>query len=550
MVIVAAAVFFFCLAESVLLTQSVREFAVRNGWVIPATSRRHIHARPIPRLGGVAIYASFIIGLATVLLIANQFFPTTISGWHAYGLLWPATLIFFLGLWDDIRPLNAKVKFSVQAIAAMLLYAEGFRVNYLYLVAGSSPLYPILSFGLTILWVLWITNAFNLIDGMDGLAAGSALFSTAAVFAVSIALGNGLEALITAALAGAILGFLRYNFNPASIFLGDCGSLFIGFILSAVALTGSQKAPTLVAVSIPVLAFGLPLLDVGLTVARRFLRGKPLFEPDADHIHHKLLKRGLSHRHAVLVLYGVSAMLAMLSLLLLSPFGYKWGVVAVVLAVGIFLGLHELRYHEISELRRVCLRFMRQRKIIANNLRIIHAVDALGHCKSMAEICMTLTEALEPAGYSGIAFECKELVQYPSSLMTPMLGTPTGEFVYSWTDGDIGEYPWRLTLELVNSRGEDYGSFSIVRCSYDNPILIDGHVFATSYRFTTAIADALERSISEMCRLVERHGRRLGSSQADAEVLGVEPDVISPVPPARRDDRRERSNAINQFGSD
>ena len=164
---------------------------------------------------------------------------------------------------------------------------------------------------------------------------------------------------------------------------------------------------------------------------------------------------------------------------------------------------------------------------------------------------MALTEALEPAGYSGIAFECDELVQYPSSLMTPMLGTPKGEFVYSWTDGDIGSYPWRLSLELVNSRGENCGTFSIVRCSYDNPILIDGHVFATSYKFTTAIADAMERSISEMCRLMEKHGQRLAASQADAQVMGVEPDLIPPVPPgARRNDRRERSEMINQFGSD
>ena len=546
MSVLMAAVFLLCLTISVLLTRSVREFAIRNGWVIPATSRRHIHDQPVPRLGGVAIYFAFVIGLGTVLLTASLLRPGAVSGWHAYGLLWPATLVFFLGLWDDIRPVNAKVKFSVQAIAAVLLYGEGYRVNYLYLVGGSNPLYPVLAFGLTVLWVLWITNAFNLIDGMDGLAAGSALFSTAAVFAVSIALGNRLEALITAALAGAILGFLRYNFNPASIFLGDSGSLFIGFILSAVALTGSQKAPTLVAVAIPVLAFGLPLLDVGLAVARRWLRGKPLFEPDADHIHHRLLKRGLTHRHVVLILYGVSAILAMLSLLLLSPFGYKWGVVSAAVAGGIFLGLHELRYHEVSELRRVCLRFMRQRKIIANNLRIIDAVDALAHCKSMAEICMTLTEALEPAGYSGIAFKSSELSQYSSSLVTPMIETTDGEFVYSWTDGDIGDYPWRLSLELVNSRGENYGSFSIVRCSYDDPILIDGHVFATSYRLTTAIADAVERSVNEMCRLMKKHGQRLSTSQADAELLAVEPDVI-PIPPHTQgiDEDSEQSRAAS-----
>ena len=538
-----AAVCLLCFTISILLTRSIRDFAIRNGWVIPATSRRHIHGKPVPRLGGVAIYFAFVIGLATVLLAANFAHASAISGWHAYGLLWPATLVFFLGLWDDIRPLNAKIKFSVQTIAAILLYAEGYRVQYFHLIAGSNPLYPVLSFGLTILWVLWITNAFNLIDGMDGLAAGSALFSTAAVFAVSIALGNRLEALITAALAGAILGFLRYNFNPASIFLGDSGSLFIGFILSAVALTGSQKAPTLVAVAIPVLAFGLPLLDVGLAVARRWLRGKPLFEPDADHIHHRLLKRGLTHRDVVIVLYGVSAFCASLSLLLLSPFGYKWGVVMVLAAGGAFIGLHELRYHELAELRRVGHRFLRQRQIIANNLRIIHAAEALAHCRSIAEICMTLTEALEPAGYSGIMFRSSELSQYPHALVMPMTESKGGEFVYSWTDGDAGDYPWRLSLQLVNSRGEDYGCFSIVRCSYDEPILIDGHVFGTSFKFTTAVADALERSLSQMSKLVSKHGKDLSRSEADAQVMAVEPGIIPPIarqprfqtPPARLD---------------
>jgi len=540
-------IFLACLIASLLLTRFVRNMAVTNGWVAEANSRRHIHRLAIPRLGGIGIYLAFVVGLAAVASVSSFLQAEANSGWHLYGLLWPATLIFLLGLWDDVWPVNARVKFTVQAIAAVLLYAEGFRIRYFYLLAGDNPLYPVVSLGLTILWVLWITNAFNLIDGMDGLSAGSALFSTAVVFIVSIALGNGFEALITAALAGAILGFLRYNFNPASIFLGDCGSLFIGFTLSAVALAGSQKAPTLIAVAIPVLAFGLPILDVVLAVARRFLRGKPLFEPDADHIHHKLLKRGLSHRHAVLVLYGVSAVFAMLSLLLLSPFGYKWGVVLVVVAGGAFLGLHELRYHEVSELRRVCLRFARQRQIIANNLRIIHAVESLDHCKSMAEICMTLTEALEPAGYSGIAFKSGELSQYPSSLMTPMVETTDGEFVYSWIDGDPGKYPWRLSLELVNTRGEDYGNFSIVRCSYDDPILIDGHVFAASYRFTMAIADAVERSISEMSRLVKKHGQRLSTSPADAEVLGVEPDVIRPIPhkSAGIDDDSQQSRAAS-----
>jgi UDP-GlcNAc:undecaprenyl-phosphate GlcNAc-1-phosphate transferase len=414
------------------------------------------------------------------------------------------TIVFLLGLCDDIFSVSARWKFGVQGIAAALLYAEGYRVNYFYLLAGNSPLYPVISFALTILWVLWITNAFNLIDGMDGLAAGSALFSTAVVFIVSVALGNAVCALVTAALAGAILGFLRFNFNPATVFLGDCGSLFIGFVLSAVALAGSQKAPTLLAVAIPVLAFGLPLLDVVLAVARRFLRGRPLFEPDADHIHHRLLKRGLSHRASVLILYGVSASFALLSLLLLSPFGYKWGVVAVVGATGAFIGLHELRYQEFAEIQHLFLRLFRQRQTIGNNLRLIHAVETIASCESISQICMAITQALEPVGFDAILLKCDELSRYDSSMLIPMVRNRDGELVYSWTDADPTACPWRLSLRLVASNGMDYGTLSIVRESYEQPILLDGHVFGAS-KLTTALADALERCEKAMYGPRSRH---------------------------------------------
>jgi UDP-GlcNAc:undecaprenyl-phosphate/decaprenyl-phosphate GlcNAc-1-phosphate transferase len=200
-------------------------------------------------------------------------------------------------------------------------------------------------------WVLAITNAFNLIDGLDGLAAGSAFFSTLVVFAVSVFQDKPFIAILVAGLGGSILGFLRYNFNPASIFLGDSGSLYIGFILSAAALAGSQKSSTMVAVAVPVVSFGLPILDVSIAILRRFLRGRPLFEADAEHIHHKLLKRGFSHRDAVLILYCVSAVFGLLGLLL-YPSGDLIIVVLTVIALGIFFGLKQLRYREFGELQR------------------------------------------------------------------------------------------------------------------------------------------------------------------------------------------------------
>lgn len=236
-------------------------------------------------------------------------------------ILPPAILIFLLGVYDDRRNATPLLKFSVQAIAGAMLFAGGLRIFALPVLFGTHHFSWITGLVFTITWVIAITNAFNLIDGLDGLAAGSALFSTLVVFVVAL-LGNmSLISLVALALAGAIVGFLRYNFNPATIFLGDCGSLFIGFMLSALALYGSQKTPTIVAVAIPMVSFGLPILETSLSVLRRLISGRPVFTADREHIHHKLLQRGMSHRQVVIVLYGVSAIFALLSLFLLWPTG-------------------------------------------------------------------------------------------------------------------------------------------------------------------------------------------------------------------------------------
>lgn len=198
----------------------------------------------------------------------------------------------------------------------------------------------------TILWILPVTNAFNLVDGLDGLAAGSALFSILTLTATSMLHGRVLISLLALALAGSILGFLRFNFNPATIFLGDCGSLFIGFLLSVLAIAGSEKGSTAVAVAIPIVSFGLPILETGISVVRRLLSGQPIFKADRQHIHHKLLERGLSHRQVVVVLYGVSALFALLSVFMLYPNGAMQGLLLLIVGVVIWLGVQHLNYPE------------------------------------------------------------------------------------------------------------------------------------------------------------------------------------------------------------
>src|SRR3981081_44167 len=245
-----------------------------------------------------------------------------------------------------------------------MLFAGGLRIVNIPVLFGDHTLPWFVGLAFTIVWVLAITNAFNLVDGLDGLAAGSALFSTLVAFVVALLNGPSLVTVMTIALAGAILGFLRFNFNPATIFLGDSGSLFIGFLLSALALAGAQKAPTFVAVAIPVVSFGLPILETLLSIMRRLISGRPIFTADREHIHHKLLQMGFSQRQVVIVLYAVSALFAMLSLFLLWPTGSTMGLVLAVVGTGIWLGVQHLNYLEFGELRRVAQRTLDQRQIV------------------------------------------------------------------------------------------------------------------------------------------------------------------------------------------
>src|ERR1700684_1175150 len=300
--------FLVSIALSLALTRSVRNYANARGWVATPGLDRHVHTKSVPRLGGVAIFGSFMVvaGVAAFLLKLTGFAPA-LSTRTAISIFAPALIIFLLGLYDDVRFVGPYWKFAIQGLAALILYTGGVGVHRLDLLSSGRTLGAIWGLPLTVIWILLITNAFNLIDGLDGLAAGSAFFSTLVLFVTSLFMPNGTVALLSIALSGVILGFLRYNFHPASIFLGDSGSMLIGFLLAAFALAGSQKAPTMIAVAIPVLSFGFPILDVTLAVSRRFLSGKPLFLGDRDHIHHKLLKLGLSQRGAVLVLYAVTA---------------------------------------------------------------------------------------------------------------------------------------------------------------------------------------------------------------------------------------------------
>jgi UDP-GlcNAc:undecaprenyl-phosphate GlcNAc-1-phosphate transferase len=514
-------VFLISVLSSAVLTRWVRDLAIRNNWVFAPTSSRHLHTRPIPRFGGLAI----LLTLWEMVLLARWLpghmgMAAVLSSRVAVGILGPATLIFLLGLWDDIRGLSAYTKFAVQIVAAILLYMNGFGISLLSVKIGGASVSWMVGLPLTIVWVLWITNAFNLIDGLDGLAAGSALFSTLVICIVAVLGHNDNILFLTLALAGAIAGFLRYNFNPASIFLGDCGSLLIGFLLSAIALAGSQKSPTMVAVAIPIVSLGLPILDVTISVLRRFLGRKKLFSADSEHIHHKLISRGVPHKQAVLLLYGVSACFALLSLFLLNPGSRTVGMVLAVLGTGVLVGVQQLRYHEFFELKQEASRTLNLRQVIANNVHIRRAVEELETCDASPDLCAILQKCLEPIGFNG--FSASLLVDLaPDVECFPFRHSAGSNLHFSWDPGVAElETNWSVTFPMARKNGQVVGTFTLYRRSTLAPLWMDLNVF-TATGFSPALAHAFE-NIQDRWLIA----RRKTAQRANTQLLVIENSLV------------------------
>ena len=487
-------IFAISLVVSFVATRQVRDVATRRGWISVPKEGRHIHQTPLPRLGGVAIFLAFSFSLILWLGLAGLY-PRLLEGLAPATLLRiyvPACLIFCLGIYDDLHGAGPYLKFSVQVIAATMLFLGGMRILDLPLLFGAHSLPWFVGLPLTVLWVVAVTNAFNLIDGLDGLAAGSALFSTVVFFVVALVNQSWLGSLMSVALAGAILGFLRFNFNPATIFLGDSGSLFIGFVLSALALAGAQKAPTLVAVAIPVVSFGLPILETALSVLRRLISGRPIFTADREHIHHKLLQLGMSHRQVVIVLYAVSALFAMLSLFLLWPTGSTLGLVLAVVGTGVWLGVQHLNYLEFGELRRVAQRTIEQRQIVINNLSIRRAVEELKVAGDYSQVRNVLLAAFEGNDFDAFELQLK-------SQSGDQMGFGDQYKPFHWTKFphvvSISSMPaWKLTLELVTTSNRRRGSLVVYRVYSQRGLQLDVNLVTSE--FPVALADALDRALA------------------------------------------------------
>ncbi|MCG6956730.1 MAG: undecaprenyl/decaprenyl-phosphate alpha-N-acetylglucosaminyl 1-phosphate transferase [Gemmatimonadetes bacterium] len=504
--IVAAGLAF---ALSLVLTHRVRAWADRAGILDFPDGTRHGPRQPVPRAGGIAIFLTlvtvlslaFVVSLDAVQVPADQLDRLA-------ALTLGATAIFALGLWDDVRSLRPRTKFLVQVIVALAMFWGGIRFQSVGFLGEGRLEFPLwVAIPVTVVWIVGITNAFNLIDGADGVAAGAALFALVTMTVVSVVMGNQLSALVCLVLAGATLGFLVYNFPPASIFLGDSGSLLLGFILATLGVITTQKAPTAVAVAAPVVVFGLPILDTTLAILRRFLRRQHPFRGDRHHIHHRLRDLGHSPRTVALLLYAVSGAFSLVALLMMSTSGAAVAAILAITGAIVLLGVQRLRLPELVEahgaVRRGMRRGLQQRHVIAQNVRVREAVERMEEAVDPLAVFTAL-------GYAFGASEFERVEAFlPAARGAALKGVQGVEIrgsavVWRWQPEPprTGESLWEIRLPFRDGRRHPVGRLSLWRSIEDDHVLTDLRMVALE--LLPAMYEALDRMAGERPRRPER----------------------------------------------
>jgi len=326
-------------------TPMAKKLAFKIGAVDVPKDGRRMHTKPIARLGGIAIVAGFTVSIL-LNFIGLDNFPAD-NGMELLGLFAGALIIVITGIVDDIRPVNAKIKLLLQIAAALaVIFISGTRIESItnpFSPAGSwyfGDLY-FLSYFVTVLWIVGVTNAINLIDGLDGLAAGVSAICSLSLFFISITRNDIPQSvaffagIVTTSLAGSALGFLPFNFHPAKIFMGDTGATFLGFVLAVISIHGTVKSYAAFSIALPLIVLGLPLLDTVFAVIRRILGRKPIMTADRGHLHHRLIDMGLSHKQTVAVMYTASSTLGICAIVLANR--GTLSAIVLLLSVSVFI---------------------------------------------------------------------------------------------------------------------------------------------------------------------------------------------------------------------
>jgi UDP-GlcNAc:undecaprenyl-phosphate GlcNAc-1-phosphate transferase len=431
-----------------LMTPLCRDLALRYNLVDHPDEDRKLHGRPIPRLGGVPIVLAYVGTLAVIFALAPAHHRLYMQHKDLLWSLLPATAIVFItGLVDDLIGLKPWQKLLGQLAAAGVAVGLGthfITTNSRFFAHHSALATPWLIYPISIVWLIGCTNAVNLIDGLDGLASGVGLFATVTTLLVAIFTGDAGLMLATLPLAGCLLAFLCFNFSPASIFLGDSGSLTIGFALGCFTLIWSQRSGTIMGLVAPLIALALPLVDVGLAICRRYLRHVPIFKGDRGHIHHMVLARGYRPRTTALILYGVCAVAASLALMLSFSPAYFHVIGILVFLLLVCAGIYYLDYIELG----AALRAVSSQRVLRQVREDIYLRDL--------ERSVLSAESVESC-WLIVRKVCAEL-QFDTIEMLLQ------EVHFKHGSAAIESASWRITLPLG-----DRGYLKLCRSGYDKP---------------------------------------------------------------------------------
>jgi UDP-GlcNAc:undecaprenyl-phosphate GlcNAc-1-phosphate transferase len=389
-------VFAVALATSLILGKRLTYVSVKARR--PERSR-HWSASGIPRIGGIAVF-----GAAPVAILLAAVAAATLNGSIPQlpelsgSLILAGAILFVIGLMDDLRGVRPAVKLIAQTAATLIVYRAGFSIDQLTLLPGHVIHLGYFALPVTVLWLVGVSNAFNLIDGLDGLAGGVAIIALLAIATAGLILGNGSVPIYTVALVGALLGFLKYNWPSARLFMGDSGSLVIGFLLAVLSVKGATDADGVTAGIIPIFALAYPLFDTGIAIMRRWLRGVPLSRADMRHVHHQLGSVGLGPKKSLMVIYAGSASIALLGLLVafappqVTLVATMVGVAILILVVA--LGIHWLQYHEFLEAG-ASLKSAAQkaRSVIQDKINARDVADSILQAGSIEEIHVILHDS-------------------------------------------------------------------------------------------------------------------------------------------------------------
>ncbi len=479
-------VFAAALAAALLATPLAGRFGKAFGFM-DAPQDRKVHTTPIPRCGGLALFLAFFAAVALAWFSGDPQTRRFLVDRNTWVVFAGGLFIFLVGFVDDRKPLPAKLKLLAQIAAASACFFSGVRIGSFSLGDLITVDFELFSYVLTVGWFVLFINAINIIDGLDGLAAGVVLF-VCAVQAVLATMRQDMgTAMFFAAMAGSCLGFLRYNFNPASIFLGDGGSYFLGYMVAALSIQSSVKSQVGATILMPILAFGVPLLDTITSPLRRFLRGQNIFEADRKHVHHNLLALGWSQRKTVVFLYGVTAFLAVMAVLIVNMRDVPAGIFILLLGGALFLFVRKAGYFSYFAMDKVFgwIRDISDEAGMSHGRRtFLNLQIEISQSETQERLWENITLALEKLG-----FDLAELVITPAGRSHGGLA-PTeprvqavlhghGRVIFEWTrpdlDRDRQEYLTsgtllKLELPLMDRHGDSMGILWLVKCLEDDPL--------------------------------------------------------------------------------